>query len=354
MAVRKEPGIWKYRELLPVLPDVEPVTLGEGGTPLLRAKNLQNIPNLPNILIKNESANPTLSFKDRPLAVALTVARQFGLNEVVCASTGNTGVAAAAYAARAGIPCTVYAPVSTPEEKRAVMESYGARLRLIDGTFSDAYAAAGAEALERGAFNLTSTYLNPFMVEGDKTVAYEIVEQYGGVPDWIVIPVGAGPLLAGCYKGFREMKEAGFIDRLPRMAGVQAAGCAPIVEAFESGKRAVEPWMKPVRTKASGIADPLAFYPGDGTRTLSVILESGGTAIAVEEERLLRVRKRLAETEGLLAELSSVTAVAAVEIMAEKRIVTEQQTVVAVVTGHGLKDMTVTISSSRAEGENHR
>jgi threonine synthase len=343
MAARKVPGIWKYRELLPADPEAEPVTLGEGGTPLLEAGNLKKLGKLPNVLLKNETVNPTLSFKDRPMSVALTAAGQLGMREVVCASTGNTGVAASAYAARAGLACTVYAPVATPREKLAVMESYGAALRMIEGTFSDAYAAAQSDALDRDAFNLTSTYLNPYMVEGDKTLAYEIAVQYGGVPDWVIVPIGAGPLLAGCFKGFREMKEAGFIDRLPRMAGVQAAGCAPIVRAFKAGKRDVDPWEDPIVTKASGIADPLSTYPGDGTRTLSIIRESGGVAIEVEEERLFHWRRQLAEAEGLLAELSSTTAVAAAEIMVERRIVSREETVVAVVTGHGLKDMTVTI-----------
>lgn len=341
MAARTaDQGIWKYRELLPVNPDIEPVTLGEGQTPLLC---MNRIFNSRNIQIKMESLNPTLAFKDRPLATALTAAKQFAMREVVCASTGNTGVAASAYAARAGVRCTVYVPEATPSEKLSAMEQYGAQIRLVSGTFSDAYNIASQEAVERRAFNLTSTYLNPFMVEGDKTVAYEIVEQsQGDVPDWIVIPIGAGPLLFGCYKGFKEMRRAGYIDKLPRMVGVQAAGCAPIVEAYETGRPEVEPWQRPIMTKASGISDPLTSYPADGTRTLSVIRESNGVALAIAEEDLFATREQLAQREGILAELSSVTAVAAVHMMLDTGKIGRDENVVMVVTGHGIKDMTVT------------
>jgi len=343
MAARRGNGIWKYRELLPVLPGTAPVSLGEGDTPLLHAERIRETDGAPALFLKTESVNPTLAFKDRPLAVALTAAKQFGIAETVCASTGNTGVAAAAYSARAGVRCTVYVPAATPSEKLAAMEQYGAHLVKVDGTFSDAYETAGRAAAERGAFNLTSTYLNPYAAEGDKTVAYELVEQLGHAPDWVVVPIGAGPLLAGCYKGFQEMKLAGRIDKLPKMAGVQAAGCAPIVEAFVAGEPTVKPWGRKPDTRASGIADPLTSYPADGTRTLSVIRESGGTAIAVPDEELFRYRRLLAEKEGVLAELSSVTAVVAAERLCRGGQAASGDTIIAIVTGHGFKDMTAAI-----------
>lgn len=345
MQARPGRSIWRYRELFPVLPDIEPVTLGEGGSPLLQSHKIPNIGNHLNFYLKNEAVNPTLAFKDRPLSVALTAAKQFGITDVVCASTGNTGVAASAYAARAGLRCTVFVPAATPAEKLAAMEQYGAQIEKVDGTFSDAYETAGRTATQRGAFNLTSTYLNPYAAEGDKSVAYELVEELGHVPDWIVVPIGAGPLLAGCYKGFKEMKLAGCIDKLPKMAGVQASGCAPIVRAYEAGETAVLPWAGPSRTLASGIADPLTSYPEDGTRTLSVIRESGGTAVAVDDTELLRYRKLLAEQEGILAEISSCTAVAALEPMIAGGILQQGDTVISIVTGHGLKDMTATIKT---------
>jgi threonine synthase len=342
MTSRKHQGIWNYRELLPVRVETNPVTLGEGQTPLSALHQMNHDFNQQNIFLKNETVNPTLSFKDRPLSVALTVAKQFGMCEVMCASTGNTGVAASAYAARAGLTCTIYVPESTPREKLQAMERYGARLIKVAGHFSDAYEIARKQAEEQGAFNLTSTFLNPFAIEGNKTVAYELYDQLGRVPDWIVIPIGAGPLLVGCYKGFMEMKLAGYVDKLPRMVGVQASGCAPIVRAFHSGDTEVSSWETP-QTIASGIADPLTSYPKDGSRTLATIRQSGGTAVAVPDEEIVRFGKLLALKEGILAEFASVTAIAALKPLIEDGVILPHQTVVSVVTGHGAKDMTATI-----------
>ncbi|GAB7388959.1 threonine synthase [Bacillaceae bacterium] len=333
-------GIWKYRELLPVASDVQAVTLGEGETPLLRAERLQHFVQHERLFIKNETVNPTLSFKDRPLSVALTVARQFRLPGVVTASTGNTGVAAAAYAAKAGIPCKIFVPRGTPREKCVTMEMHGAALIEVAGTFSDAYQKAEQEAQVDGWFNLTSTFLNPYAIEGDKTLAYEIYFQLGFVPDWIVIPIGAGPLLVACYKGFKEMRIAGECAKLPRMVGVQAKNCAPIVRAFEEQAAEVKPWGQP-ETIASGIADPLTTYPQDGTRTLRTIRESGGCAIGVPDESIKRYRKLLAETEGVFAEPAAVTSVAAVEELKNAGRIRPEESVVCVVTGHGLKDLKI-------------
>jgi len=347
LSVSAGSDIWRFRELLPIWPNRRTVTLGEGSTPLIRTHNILNIVNNQSLWLKLESANPTLAFKDRPLAVAMTAAVQFGLNEVVCASTGNTGVAAAAYAARAGLRCTIYVPEGTPEEKRSAMEEYGAVLHTVQGHYSDAYKVAEEMALERQAFNLTSTYMNPYAVEGNKTVAYELAFQLGGVPDWIIVPIGAGPLLSGIYKGFKEMQLAGFIDKLPRMAGVQAEGCAPIVKAFHNGEADVQPWSGRVQTAASGIADPLLTYPADGTRTLSVIRESKGIALAIADAELFRYRRLLAEREGVLAELSSVTAVAAAAHMQQTGLLEQNATIVSIVTGHGLKDMSAAINHTK-------
>lgn len=340
---RPRKGIWKYRELLPVASDAHVVTLGEGGTPLIRAKRLEGFFQHERLYIKNETVNPTLSFKDRPLSVALTVAQQFQIPGVVTASTGNTGVAAAAYAAKAGIPCKVFVPHGTPFEKRAIMEMYGATLVEVAGTFSDAYQEAERETKVNGWFNLTSTFLNPYAIEGDKTLAYEVYFQLGFIPDWIIIPIGAGPLLVACYKGFKELKMSGEISKLPRMVGVQAENCAPIVRAFEEKDEEVKPWGKP-ETIASGIADPLTTYPQDGTRTLRTIRESGGCAVGVSDESIKRYRKLLAETEGIFAESAAVTSVAVVEKLKHTGWIKPEETVVCVVTGHGLKDLNLNFS----------
>ena len=322
-------GIWRYRTFLPVAS--EPVSLGEGDTPLLEAPRLDPSGGL---LLKNETVNPTGSFKDRPVAVAATVARQLSLSGLLCASTGNTGVAVAAYAARAGLPAVCVVPETTPAAKMLQIEAVGARIVRVKGNYSDAYELARAAAEDYGWANLTSTYVNPYMLEGDKTVAFELFEQLGErVSDWVLVPVGAGPLLAAIHKGFEELGVSG-----PRMVAVQAAGCAPVVRAFEAGAKEVREWEDPVETAASSIADPLRGYPEDGTRTLSVVRESGGEAVAVSEEETRKATIDLARSEGLLVEPGAAVAVAAHRKLAEQESIREGETAVIVLTGHGLKD----------------
>ena len=336
-------GIWRYRRFLPVSADSEPVTLGEGATPTLQTRRLDPSGGL---LLKNETVNPTGSFKDRPVAVAATVARELGLSGLVCASTGNTGVAVAAYAARAGLPAACVVPEATPAAKTAQIGAVGARIVRVRGNYSDAYALARA-AESYGWANLTSTYINPYMLEGDKTVAYEIFEQLGErIPDWVVVPVGAGPLLTAIHKGFEELGISG-----PRMVAAQAAACAPVVSAFESGAKEVSEWEHSVETTASSIADPLRGYPEDGTRTLSVVRQSGGTAIAVSEEETREATIDLARSEGLLVEPGAAVAVAAYRKLAAQAVISRGERAVVVLTGHGLKDPDALRSAAGSEAE---
>jgi threonine synthase len=324
-------GIWRYRRFLPVPTDAEPVTLGEGDTPALQARRLDPSGGL---LLKNETVNPTGSFKDRPVAVAATMARELGLSGLVCASTGNTGVAVAAYAARAGLPAACVVPETTPAAKMIQIEAVGARIVRVRGNYSDAYALARAAAENYCLANLTSTYVNPYTLEGDKTVAYELFEQLREqVPDWVLVPVGAGPLLAAIHKGFEELGVSA-----PRMVAVQAAGCAPVVRAFESEAKEVREWQRSVETAASSIADPLRGYPEDGTRTLSVVRRSSGKAVAVSEEETRQATIDLARSEGLLVEPGAAVAVAAHRKLAVQEVIREGETAVIVLTGHGLKD----------------
>ena len=338
-------GMWRYRRNLPVSAETEPVTLGEGGTPLLRAPRLDTSGRL---LLKNETTNPTASFKDRPVAVAATVAREFGLSGLICASTGNTGVAVAAYAARAGLPAVCVVPRATPEAKLRQIEAVGALIVRVNGNYSDAHALARSAAESYGWANLTSTYVNPYMLEGDKTVAYEIFEQLEReVPDWTLVPVGAGPLLAAMYKGFQELGATG--ETRPRMVAVQAAGCAPIVRAFEAGAVEVGAWEHPVETASSSIADPLRGYPEDGTRTLFTLRQSGGIAIAVSEEETSRAMMVLGRSEGLFVEPGAAVAVAAYRKLIDRKIIGSDERVVVVLTGHGLKDPSALSSAASAE-----
>jgi threonine synthase len=336
-------GIWRYRRFLPVSADSGPVTLGEGATPTLQARRLDPSGAL---LLKNETVNPTASFKDRPVAVAATVARELSLSGLVCASTGNTGVAVAAYAARAGLPAACVVPEATPAAKTAQIGAVGARIVRVRGNYSDAYALARA-AESYGWANLTSTYINPYMLEGDKTVAYEIFEQLGErIPDWVVVPVGAGPLLTAIHKGFEELGVS-----VPRMVAAQAAACAPVVRAFESGATEVSEWEHPAETTASSIADPLRGYPEDGTRTLSVVRQSGGTAIAVSEEETREATIDLARSEGLLVEPGAAVAVAAYRKLAAQAVISRGERAVVVLTGHGLKDPDALRSAAGSEAE---
>jgi threonine synthase len=312
-------GLWRYRAALPVAG--EPVTLGEGGTPLLRGAGAW---------LKNEAANPTLSFKDRPVAVAATVARELGAEGLLCASTGNTAVSVAAYGARAGLPVVCLVPEHTAPGKLGLVLAAGARLLRVAGSYSDAHALAGALAARMGWANLTTTYVNPFMVEGDKTVAFEIHEALG-VPDAVVVPVGAGPLLAGIAKGFEELRGGS-----PRLFAVQAAGCAPIARAFAAGEP-VRAWEAPA-TPAGGIADPLAGYEADGDRTLAVVRASGGAAIAVPDREIAQAADALARTVGLTVELSAAAALAGFRALLADGWLAAGDTTVLVLTGHASKD----------------
>jgi threonine synthase len=309
-----------------------PVTLGEGDTPLLEARRVAAGGNL---LIKNEAQNPTASFKDRPVAVAATMALELGLEGLLCASTGNTAAAVAAYGARAGLPVRCIAPAGTPAAKLGQARAAGARVVLVRGTYSDAHALAARAAERFGWANLTSTYVNPYMLEGDKTLGLELWEQLGGrTPDWVVVPVGAGPLLAAVGKAWDELGERG-----PRLMGVQAGGCAPIVRAFEARAEHVSEWPGAISTSASSIADPLRGYAADGTRTLRVIRASGGVAIGVPEAHIGDAVDRLGRLEGVLAEPGAGAALAGYELALERGIVSPTDLTVIVVTGHGLKDV---------------
>jgi threonine synthase len=330
-------GLWRYQHVLPVMTDEEPITLGEGDTPLLVGRGLEPSGNL---FLKNETGNPTASFKDRPVAVAATVARQFGLSGLVCASTGNTAVAVAAYGAQGDIPAVCLVPEATPSAKLTQIEAVGARTIRVKGTYSDAYFLARTAAERYGWANLTSTYINPYMLEGDKTVAFEIFEQLDRVvPDWIIVPVGAGPLLAAIYKGFEELGETKTSQsKGPRMVAVQAAGCAPIVRAFRSGVEEVTAWEEAVETGSSSIGDPLRGYPADGSRTLAIVRDSGGTAVAVSERDIHAGMIELARSEGLFVEPGAAATIGAHRRLVSEGLIRPADTTTLLLTGHGLKD----------------
>jgi threonine synthase len=294
--VRRRWGMWRYRSFLPLTPDEEPITLGEGDTPLLPVPRLATALNLGSCWIKDEATNPTGSFKARGLSAAITRAVLAGASRFTLPTAGNAGVAASAYAARAGVRVTVFAPRTTPRPILQQIAAFGGELHLLDGHIGDCGKASRAWATEHDAVDL-STLREPYRIEGKKTLALEIAMQLDWqLPDAIIYPTGGGTGLIGMWKGFQELLVAGWVTgTLPRMYSVQAAGCAPIVRAFESGAEEAEPWADPV-TAASGIRVP---GPLGDQLVLRALRESGGAAVAVDEATLLELAQFTSREEGV-------------------------------------------------------
>ncbi|WP_374447849.1 threonine synthase [Stella sp.] len=331
-------GMWSADAALGVADPAAVATLGEGQTPLHRAPRLAAAVGASGPLwIKDETVNPSGSFKDRAVAAAVARARELGMAGIVCASSGNAGASAAAYAARAGLPAVIVVPTVTPAEKLTQIAAYGARLVRVDGHYSNAYRVGLELAARHGLANVTTTYLNPYGVDALKTVGHEIFDQLGGlVPDWVLVPTGAGPLVKGVVQGLRERTGG----RSARLVAVQAEGCAPIVRAFRSGRREVEAWGTPT-TFASGISDPLVGYERDGTHTLDLVIASRGLAVAVPDPAIRDAMALLARQEGVLAEPTGASSVAALAMLLADGRIARDATVVCLVTGHGFKDFKV-------------
>lgn len=337
-----EPGALaagRYRGLLPVDASSEPISLCEGGTPLLCASRLATELGAGEILLKNETVNPTGSFKDRALSVMTTRARDEGFRRVISSSSGNAGVSSAAYAAVAGLEATVLVPESTRQTKIDQILVHGARVVRVRGSTSDTYRLAKTIAAEHGFANLTTTFLSPLATAGFAGMGYEMVDQLGGrAPDWVIAPVSAGPILVAVAQAFRLMRAAGRVDGVPRMVCAQARGCAPIVRAFEEDAEAVSPWEGSSATVATAISDPLDGYAGDGTLALAVVRETGGHAVAVDDDAIRGAVRLLASREGIFAEPAGATPVAALAALRKKGIIRSRDRVACLITGHGLKD----------------
>jgi len=338
---RKEDSLWKYRAFLPVRDSRNIVSLVEGMTPLFRAESLGRVIGLKNLYIKDERRNPTSSFKDRPYSVGVSMAKEFRAKATVAASSGNAAASLAAYSAKAGMDCYIFVHDKVPANRILEIQAYGARVIRVKGYSGGIFEMSLAASEKFGWYNLNTTFYNPYTVEGDKTLGYEIYEQMKfGVPDWIFIPIGTGPLLVGCCKAFKELRDLGLVNALPRMVGVQAEGCAPIAKAFEENKEEVEPWGTPT-TIARSVSDTLVGHPEEGTYTLRVIRESKGYAIAVTDEEILEAIDLLAKEESVLAEPASATVIAAAKKMAEDKIIDKDEVVVCPITGTGLKDIEI-------------
>jgi threonine synthase len=330
-------GIWAHAAALPPVPAESRISIGEGGTPLVASRLAERL-GLASLGLKNDAVCPTGSFKDRPLAVAASVARTVGARGLVCASTGNAAASTAAYAARAGLPSVAIVPRGTPRGKLAAPLACGARVIEVDGNYSDALAATLLAARQLDWLNTTTTYVCPYTVEGLRSVAYELCAQMEGrVPDWIAIPVGSGPLLTGVLEGYEDLRAWDRVERLPRMLAVQPAGCAPIVRALVEGGVPVSPWEDP-QTVASGLADPLVGYPDEGDITVASTLRSLGAGVVVGDEEILRWVRDLAAVDGVFAEPSSAIAVAGIAAARTAGTIAAGESAVACLTGIGLKD----------------
>ena len=320
-------SMWRYRELLP---DVDPVTLGEGFTPMLASRKR------PNLWIKDEGANPTGSFKARGLCMAVTMARHYGLKKLAIPSAGNAAGALAAYSAAAGLESHIFMPKDVPEANLVECIAYGADVTLVDGLISDCARMVAERKQAEGWFDV-STLKEPFRVEGKKTMGLEVAEQLGWrLPDAIFYPTGGGVGLIGMWKAFDELEQLGWLtsgSKRPKMIAIQAAGCAPIPKAFEEGRNVSEAW-KDAHTFASGLRVPKAY--GDYI-ILDIVRRSGGTAIAISDEEMLASLLEWSRDEGMFLCPEGAAATAAYDKLLANGFLRSRDEVVIFNTGTGLK-----------------
>jgi threonine synthase len=335
----REPTMWRYREMMPLLPGDEPVTLGEGFTPLLHAKRLGATIGLERLFIKDESLNPTNSFKARGQSAAITRARALGATTIALPTAGNAGNAASAYSAAAGLACQVFIPKDAKQPFIDECRLYGATVTLVDGLITDAGKMAAEQGKPLGWYDV-STLKEPYRVEGKKTMGYELAEQLDWrLPDWIIYPTGGGTGLVGMWKAFAEMEAIGWIPpgHRPRMVSVQATGCAPIVRAFEQGAEKAAPWEH-AQTSADGLRVPRAI--GDFL-VLQAVRESGGTAVAITDEQMVLDMLVIGKQEGVSAAPEGGAALSAIRRLAAEGQIKPHETVVLFNTGGALKYLDV-------------
>ncbi len=327
----REKSLWRYREVLPLPANIEPVSLGEGGTPLLRAKKFgENV----DLWIKDESLNPTQSFKARGMAVAVSMAKHLGAIKLAAPSAGNAGGALAAYAAHAGLEAHIFMPRDTPRANIVECRELGAHVTLIDGLITDCGAEIARRKDAEGWFDM-STFKEPYRVEGKKTLGYELAEQLNWqLPDVILYPTGGGTGLIGTWKAFDEMETLGWINqKRPRMFSVQASGCAPIVRAFEAGKKTA-PEFPNAHTVASGLRVPKAIAD---FIMLRILRESNGGAIAIDDEEMIRAIREVGSSEGLFVSPEGAACFAALKSLRAAGKIDNGERVVIFNTGSGIK-----------------
>ena len=331
----REPTLWRYREVLPIAPGRAPVSLGEGFTPLVRAARLGRELGMRSLYVKDESLNPTNSFKARGMTVAVTRARDLGARTLAVPSAGNAANALAAYAAAAGLAARVFMPRDVKQPFVRECELYGAEVTLVDGLINDAGRVAAERGAAAGWYNV-STLKEPYRVEGKKTMAYELAEQLGWRwPDWLVYPTGGGTGIVGMWKAFEELERLGWMPagRRPRLVSVQAAGCAPIVRAFETGEERADLWPA-ARTVADGLRVPGAI--GDFL-ILRALRESRGAAVAVEDDEMIAAMRDIGRLEGISAAPEGGATLCALRTLLRRGVVDPDASVVLFNTGGALK-----------------
>src|SRR5918996_2304387 len=329
----RAPTMWRYRELLPVPEGRGAVSLGEGFTPLVATRRLGEAVGLPDLWVKDEGLNPTGTFKARGASCGISMARALGIGEVALPTAGNAGGAWACYGAAAGIRVHVAMPSDAPLANRVECRLYGAEVALVDGSIADAARLIEKGVRERGWFDV-STLREPYRIEGKKTLGFEIAEQLEWrPPDVIVYPVGGGVGIIGIWRAMQQLAELGWIDRVPRLVVTQAAGCAPIVAAFDAGQEESEFWEEP-RTIAAGLRVPKAL--GDFL-VLRAVRETGGTAIAVSDDEILDAMRTMARDAGILTAPEGAATLAAAARLRERGDLQPGDRVVLINTGTGLK-----------------
>jgi threonine synthase len=345
LAANSNRSMWRYLPLLPIADATLIPHLQAGWTPLYDAPRVACELGVAHCWIKDEGRNPTASFKDRASAVGVVKALEKKASRITCASTGNAASSLAGFAAAAGIPATIFVPARAPEAKVAQLLIYGAQVFSVQGTYDEAWELCMAAAAEFGWYNRNCA-INPYLIEGKKTVSLELAEQFasltpGDFPDWVVVSVGDGCTIGGVWKGLKEMHTLGFIPRLPRILGVQAEGCKPFLTAWKDSGTLIP-------CDANTLADSIAVgHPRNFSKGMQAVTESGGAFVAVSDEAILQSIPMLARKVGVFGEPAGVAGAAGVRKAVESGIINRDETVAIIMTGNGLKDIQ---SAIRAAG----
>jgi threonine synthase len=345
-----EPSMWRYFDLLPLSDRASIVSQGEGQTPLMLSPRLADHLGVGNLLLKNETVNPTGSFKDRQISLGISKAKESGAQTLAVISSGNVAAAAASYSAVAGLKCNIFAPKNAALDKLVQARMYGASFVKVNTLSSSLIFELVGQACPQKSWCLLSTagLYNPYHVEGAKTIAYELFQQCPSMPDWVIAPVGGGGLIGALWRGFNELVSLGRLDRTPAIVGVQSSQCTPLVDAIKKNLSPAEVLANPVEvgdTIAGAIADDILF---DAYTALPAIRESGGKAVSITDEEMLEAEVLLARKTGIFAEPASASTIAAIEKLRDSNEIGESDSVCCIITGSGFKDMT---SAKRLVGD---